>query len=139
MCNSHTPTPGGTTVHGIHHYPCPVECSIVQTAIENITEHLGDCASIRFSIEEGGSAIIELLPVNVDGPQPGFQPTRRIIEHLFEAVPDLSLWEVIAVNSDHEIEYLVDQFDLCVTVSDDDEDEADDYDEDGGASIPVAG
>lgn len=113
---------------GARHYACNVGCAAVQEAVDRIAGHLADCQYIRL-LRDGDNSLIELwgraVPEAVTrdlAVDQLFAPTRRNLELLFAAITDLSLLDVVAIDS-RQVTTLVDQFDLAVTVFDDEDDE----------------
>lgn len=136
---------------GARHYACNIGCAAVQEAVDRIAGHLADCQYIRL-LHDGDNSLIELWTrAQTAGishtPSTGravpeavtldlvvdrlFAPTRRNLELLFAAITDLSLLDVVAIHP-RRVTTLVDQFDLAVTVVDDEEDDEDQWGNDAG-------
>ncbi len=132
-------------VAGVRHYACTLDCPVTQEAIDEVGARLKDCECLRLLIDEEGNSLIELWTDRKRCPSPGgvtsdvslevgevtpsqlvdrfYVATRRNLESLFAAVVDLSLLNVVEVRR-RAVVTLVDQFDLSLSLLDDDFDDA---------------
>lgn len=128
-------------VNKIRHYACSADCPNVQRVIDEVCAELCGSFALRF-IANGANTLIEVwrsrptvpgrLHLEVAATVPMecavekfFRPTKTNVEQLFRLVPDLSLLEVVLIDSTF-CDVLVSQFDLAASFCEDDEDEDDD-------------
>lgn len=127
-------------VNKIRHYACSADCPNVQRAIGEVCAEVCGSFAVRL-IANGANTLIEVwrsrptvpggLHLEVAPTTPMecavekfFRPTRINVELLFRLVPDLSLLEVVLIESTF-CEVLVSQFDLAASFCEDDEDDGD--------------
>lgn len=127
-------------VNKIRHYACSADCPNVHQAIGEVCAELCGSFAVRL-IANGANTLIEVwrsrpivpgrLHLEVAPTMPMecavekfFLPTKTNVELLFRLVPDLSLLEVVLIDSTF-CDVLVSQFDLAASFCEDDEDDDD--------------